>query len=287
MDRGHATLTLLDQVLGDRVGAYVLASCLLVATLATIAAIIDIPIRALERAGFVDHRLEPQSVAARLMLLLGALAAIATFIPASQRRRTSQAREVAPMLRRFHCFWRQTPASCASLCASGDFTGPLPRHWDLSLGVFGLGLALAFLCLAWFSGYDLGIRTARKRVRQTHSPPRSAASSRRLERALRRFVQCSPTSSAERCDLFSAQHHLHALEASAANARFRPIATNRTRRHSAVPRSRNPRVNHGASSVRAIHAGAQGVRSPFLKRARSAGAVRRQTDPTPALNFPR
>ena len=149
-----AAVTLLNYVLGDRAGAYVLGSSLLVITLATIAAIVDLPLRTLSEARFAPPpRLGPP-LPSWLFVCIGLPASLLVFISAAVQ-----------------AYLASTPSR-----ASGDglvlyFTinaafflavliwglaSPLSRHWGLGLGAFGLGLAVLFPLLAVILSLDFG-----------------------------------------------------------------------------------------------------------------------------------
>jgi hypothetical protein len=139
-------VSLLDFVLGDRAGTYLLTSCLLVAALAIIAAIIDIPLRALHEAGYTAQPLVRRPIPAGLIRALGAAAALAAFAGAAIQ--TYIASSPDEILGDALPLWLITNIAFFLCIAVWGLSRPLTRHWGLSLGAFGLGVAGLFLLLA-------------------------------------------------------------------------------------------------------------------------------------------
>ncbi|MGI8551716.1 MAG: hypothetical protein ACR2PL_13160 [Dehalococcoidia bacterium] len=135
-------LALLDYVLGDRAGASLLGSSLLVITLATIAAIIDIPLHNLEEAGLLQTIGRAPLLPPQAFLLGGLPAAALTFTAAAVAAYSSSMQQHGSELN-----WLMF------LALNGGFAfaillwvlaSPLTRHWGLGLASFGLGLGLLF-----------------------------------------------------------------------------------------------------------------------------------------------
>lgn len=138
-------MTPLDLLLGERASAYLLGSVLLVVTLTTIAAIIDIPLRSLREAGFAPPAPEPL-VSARLFSLVGLPATVVTFVGAAiQAALASRPEHVAGAGPLFFAVINGGFLLSVVLWA---LASPLARHWGLALVGFSLGLALIFPLLA-------------------------------------------------------------------------------------------------------------------------------------------
>jgi hypothetical protein len=138
---------LIDYVLGDRAGSYLLGSCLLVTALAIIAAILDIPLRTLHEAGYARGRPgRRRMLPAWLVPTFGAVMLLAAFLgAASQVYITSSPNAI--LVNSLLLYLITNVAFVASVGAWG-LSPPLTRHWGLALGAFGFGLAALFLLLA-------------------------------------------------------------------------------------------------------------------------------------------
>jgi hypothetical protein len=139
-------VSLLDLALGDRAGTYLLISCLLVATLAIIAAILELPLRALREAGYLQNPRRRSLVPLGLLQILAATAAVFTFIGAALQAYLASA--PFPVQSNFLALCLITNVSFFDDVAILGLTPPLTRHWGLGVGAFGLGLATLFLMLA-------------------------------------------------------------------------------------------------------------------------------------------
>jgi hypothetical protein len=139
-------MSLLDLVLGDRAGTLLLASCLLVATLAIIAAILDLPLRSLHEAGYARKAPPVTKALLRVLQAIAGAAALLSFAGAAMQAFLASA--PYPVETNFLLLWLLTNGSFVVAVAILGLAPPLTRHWGLGLGAFGLGLATLFLLLA-------------------------------------------------------------------------------------------------------------------------------------------
>jgi hypothetical protein len=151
-------VALLDILLGDRAGSYLLVSCLLVTTLAIIAAIVDIPVRSLREAGLAIPSRSRQILPHRLLYAVGIIGLLLTWLGAASQAYISGA-TVADSAGANAVL---AATNFGFLCAVviWGMTGPLMRHWGLCLGAFGLGLASFFLLLAGILQLDFRVAEA-------------------------------------------------------------------------------------------------------------------------------
>ncbi len=139
-------MSLIDYMLGDRAGSYLLASCLLVMALAIIAAIIDIPLRTLHEAGYGSESRHRRLLPAGLAQGFGAAMLLAAFFGAATQAYIASSPTPASGNSLF--LFLLTNATFLLAIATWGLAAPLTRHWGLCLGAFGLGLAALFLLLA-------------------------------------------------------------------------------------------------------------------------------------------
>ena len=147
-------MTLLNYVLGDRAGACVLGSALLVITLATIAAIVDLPLRGLHDAHAAPPARLGPLLPSRLFFVVGLPASLLVFLSAA-----FQAYLASTPLRTNSSgliFFITINAAFFLGVLAWGFASPLSRHWGLGLGAFGLGLAVLFPLLAVILSLDFG-----------------------------------------------------------------------------------------------------------------------------------
>jgi hypothetical protein len=138
-------MSLLDLVLGDRAGSFLVASCLLVATLTIISAILDLSLRSLHEAGYAQSSSSQSRSLLRIAQALALAAALLTFAGAGLQ--AYLASSPVPVDSNFLLLWLITNVSFVVAVGILGLAPPLTRHWGLSLGAFGLGLAVMFLLL--------------------------------------------------------------------------------------------------------------------------------------------
>lgn len=147
-------MTPLDLVLGDRAGAYLLGSSLLVITLAAIAGIIDIPLGALRDARLASPPRVGPMLPSRLFLCIGLPASLLVFVSAAVQAYLAstplRANENGLVL-----YFTINAAFLLTVFVWG-LASPLSRHWGLGLGAFGLGLAVLFPLFAVILRLDFG-----------------------------------------------------------------------------------------------------------------------------------
>lgn len=139
-------MSLLDYVLGDRAGSYLLVSCLLVATLAIIAAIVDIPLKTIRDARLGLNAEGARSPADTSIRILGVAAAIIAFLGAAVEAFLASGPTFAQVDGTDLVI--ATDLAGVLVVLIWGLTPPLARHWGLCLGAFGLGLAALFLAFA-------------------------------------------------------------------------------------------------------------------------------------------
>lgn len=137
---------MLDYVLGEHAGVYLLGSSLLVITLATIAAIIDMPLRALQEASLAPGLSRTRLLPPEVFLFLGVPSALVAFASAAVQAYIST---MTPTGSAYSTLLHLLISS-AFVIAVGlwAFSSPLNKHWGLGLAGFGLGLAVFFPLLA-------------------------------------------------------------------------------------------------------------------------------------------
>jgi hypothetical protein len=143
---GFAQVSLLDFALGDRAGTYLLSFCLLVTALVIISAIVDIPVRALDDAGYVRRTFAPRLLPPALLRVSSAITLVLAFAGAAVQAYLASA--PFEIQGNALALWVLTNVAFFSAVALWGLTSPLTRHWGLSLGAFGLGVAGLFLMLA-------------------------------------------------------------------------------------------------------------------------------------------
>lgn len=139
-------MALLNYILGNRAGTFILVSSLLVVTLATISAIIDIPLQSLQDAGvrLPGHR--SAFPVRRLFPLVGLPASLIVFLSAATQAYVAS----APAQTDTNGLLLFIVGNIAFLLAllTWGLASPLTRHWGLGLACFGVGLAVLFPLLA-------------------------------------------------------------------------------------------------------------------------------------------
>jgi len=114
--------------------------------MAIISAIIDIPLRALHEAGYVRRPFVRRVLPVGILRALSAAAILAAFLGAGAQ--TYIASSPDEILGDALVLWAVTNLAFFAGVGLWGFSGPLTRHWGLSLGAFGLGVAALFLLLA-------------------------------------------------------------------------------------------------------------------------------------------
>lgn len=139
-------MTVLDAALGEHAGAFLLVSSLLVMTLATIAAIVDIALRGLEDAGLPAVRGQRPLVHPMIFAVIGLPATVIVFVGGTVQAYAASASAHAGGAGAV--LFTTINVSIVIAVLVWALASPLARHWGLALGGFGLCLALIFPLLA-------------------------------------------------------------------------------------------------------------------------------------------